>query len=795
MTGLSPTTTYEVVITGVCADQNLTENSYATFTTTCVAISLDDLPKTWDFESGNTQGTSYTHYPQCWTKILGNISATKSVANSGDSSLYFGSYSQACIALTPLDGQTVNIQDLQLSLYAKVSGTSPGKLIVGAMTDPTDIDTFVALDTINLSSVFTQYEVILNSYQENGKYIVLKTPLNPNSVYVDDVKIELIPTCPKANKIAVSDVTESSATLSWAQKGSTVTSWIVKYRIKGENDWTSINSSTTTANLTNLSSSSTYEVQIEGVCTGGENPISNIFVFTTNCTAIVVTNTTPWEESFADTLALHCWTLGASEWKVLNGKLYHSYKNDLDGKAISPIFNLTAVTTPAVRFSYTLPDDDQEFGQVNTLTVLYRASDTVEWTELKSYTTVSTNEIDTITLPNKSATYQLCFKWSNYFSYANGIQVDNLKIFNNENGGGTPDLCVAPTNLVVGAKTQTTATITWNGNATSYEVQLGDNAAETVVATTKTFTNLTANTSYVAKVRAKCDNNQFSEWVTVNFTTDEETTPDCTKPTGLSVVPSSNSITMSWVGTVASYDVQINNEPVQNTTQTTYTFLNLNPNTTYNVQVRSNCGQTVSEWLSSTVKTSEQVQPTEDPVVITGEATATQTTAILNATVDKKGNEITKSGFKYRKTDATTWTDDVTADITASGLMSKEISGLTANTSYDFMAYVQTNQGKTIQGLVKTFKTKANGLIDVDKMLTVTTYPNPTTDDATLKVSGLTSDAQVMVSDINGRVILNTVYAVDQEYMTIHTDNLPAGVYYIRIMSEDVMRTQTLIKK
>jgi hypothetical protein len=85
----------------------------------------------------------------------------------------------------------------------------------------------------------------------------------------------------------------------------------------------------------------------------------------------------------------------------------------------------------------------------------------------------------------------------------------------------TPEPCDAPTNLSANNITETSAEITWNGTASTYEFKLNGGEAETLTTTTKTLTGLTANTAYTVEVRAICEE-QTSAWVTTNFTTLEE---------------------------------------------------------------------------------------------------------------------------------------------------------------------------------------------------------------------------------------------------------------------------------
>ena len=791
-TELSYSTTYTLSITGICTDGSTTEATTLSFTTACASLTEDDLPKTWDFES-DFYTIGYNEFPQCWT-INGNYPTINENSSTGDHYLYFSGYGGAMYTALPhIDVSNIPLNTLQITFEAaKSEYTTSSTLYVGVMTDPNDGSTFTSIKSFDLTSTYASYSASFASYQGEGEYIAFY--VNNEYVYMDDVLLEKIPACPKPSNVNISNITSSSATVSWTQSDTSVSSWIVNYKEADATSWDTIQTNTTTITLTDLQPATTYAVRIEAVCSAGDNPFSLTQTFATPCATIVVTNTTAWEEDFSSEDALTCWTM-SEDWTLSGNKLYHSsyyYSADPDD-AISPILDISNVNAPAVTFTYSLEAYESDY--VNTLTVLYRTSSNDAWIELKSYDTVADALIDTIALPEKSATYQLNFRWSNYADYAEGISVDDLKVFNNSSDTTTPTApCDAPTALTASNIAQTSATITWTGTATSYDVQLNNNDIENVTTNSKQLTGLTSNTTYTVKVRSNCGT-ATSDWVTTTFTTlSDEPTP-CNKPTDLEVVATSNSLTLSWSGDAASYDVQLNDESIQTTAQTLFTFANLTPSTTYNLKVRANCGETTSEWATITGTTNAEDTEEKDPVVTTTSATATETTATLNAVVSANNNTITASGFKYRLSGATEWTNDVEATIQTSGLMSAEISNLTPNTDYEYKAYVVTDKGATFEGAVKQFTTQPSSLIDVENTVNVLTYPNPTTANATLEIKGLTEDANVIVTDVNGRVVIKDIYVANQSSITISTENLSAGVYYIKVTNAVMTKTQTLIKK
>jgi hypothetical protein len=88
-------------------------------------------------------------------------------------------------------------------------------------------------------------------------------------------------------------------------------------------------------------------------------------------------------------------------------------------------------------------------------------------------------------------------------------------------GGGDETLAV-PTELKVGNVTDVSASLSWSGEATTYEVSVDGADAVTIKAKTFTATGLTPETTYEWQVRAK-DGELFSDWVDGEpFTTGED---------------------------------------------------------------------------------------------------------------------------------------------------------------------------------------------------------------------------------------------------------------------------------
>ncbi|MBR3553199.1 MAG: fibronectin type III domain-containing protein [Clostridia bacterium] len=158
-------------------------------------------------------------------------------------------------------------------------------------------------------------------------------------------------------------------------------------------------------------------------------------------------------------------------------------------------------------------------------------------------------------------------------------------------------------------------TVTWSSvsGATGYEVWINSGTwrkLDTVVSTSYTANNLSANTTYQFRVRT-VKNGVYSDYSsTVSAKTAASSTPvtSLSAPTGLTAVDSSNgtsfSITLNWneVANAANYEVWINSgswQKLGTTPNKAYTATGLAAGTTYQFRVRAVNGGVTSEYSAT----------------------------------------------------------------------------------------------------------------------------------------------------------------------------------------------------
>ncbi|MEE0266976.1 MAG: fibronectin type III domain-containing protein, partial [Bacteroidales bacterium] len=468
-------------------------------------------------------------------------------------------------------------------------------------------------------------------------------------------------TCAAPTNLTYTDVTGESAVLSWDTEGTS--SWMLYYKAASDEEYTEVEVTEVPYTLTDLTPMTNYTAYVVADCDGELSVASTAVSFRTACSTV---ETFPYFEGFNDVYNLQdaCWSAevlsGYSNWTTsIDGAHGNSpyeggrcaYITYFSGEArlSSPIFDLTEMNNPYLKYVVANPAYE---GNAEQIIVEYKATPESDWVTLRSYTTANeTWLLDSVALPSPTENYQIAFKAIGGQGW--GASIDAVQVYDSEGepGGEEPQPCDAPTNLSANNITETSAEITWNGTASTYEFKLNGGEAETLTTTTKTLTGLTANTAYTVEVRSICED-QTSDWVTTNFTTLEEiVTPEpCDTPTNLSASNiTETSADITWTGTASTYEFKLNGGTAETLTTTTKALTGLTPNTAYTVEVRAVCEDAESDWVTTTFTTLQEIPEIIAPVVTTTEATSvTHESAVLNGTITAGSEEITAQGFRYK---------------------------------------------------------------------------------------------------------------------------------------------------
>ena len=325
---LTPNRTYVVKVYGVCHGERSDARTIS-FQTPCLPLGLADLPMRDDLESYT--GSTNT----CWKLFAEGISGSApdiftraDYAASGTRFLRFTESSYNSYAA--LNGIDSDVTDVELSFKARVdvySDSYSGNCVLklGYMTNPSDYNTFVATTTYNLNSTsFENYSTYSTAFANTTGSTIYPTICWRDSysyLCVDDILIEQGLPCAKVQSMTLSNITDTSARVSWTDTNSTATHEIVWYDTADrETLHTLTGIAGTSQTIGQMAANRVYVVSVYTLC-GAErsNPFSD--TLRTACPAIA---TLPDTINFDNNYTLDCWRT--------NFALYYS----TTGMGISP---------------------------------------------------------------------------------------------------------------------------------------------------------------------------------------------------------------------------------------------------------------------------------------------------------------------------------------------------------------------------------------------------------------------------------------------------------------------------
>ena len=797
LTGLNPNTAYMVRMQSDCGGDTSSWASRS-FTTECAAVTI---PYTQNFDN---DGTGSNAHPGCWT-VMNNYSTTThypyistSYHTSGMAGLYFYCSTPTYnLAVSPqIDLTNTQMNNLQVAFQMRSTSAITSGIVIGVMTDPTDIMTFAPVDTVynSTTSTFELMEVPMNTYSGTGEYVALKliNTTGTYSVYIDDFTIDYIPTCVRPTNLTAT-ATQTDITLGW-NDANTGQEWIIEYGtgnfVHGTGTVVVANSNPYT--ITGLMPSTMYTFYVRGICSATDSSNWSLpFHVATACAPIA---TLPYTENFdsygtGESAYPNCWhkintyssirPYVSSTSYAGGGSLYfYAGTSGTYNIAVAPeldasinISDLQAVFMYRATYAsdrlivgvMSNPMDASTFVPVETISPASTAS---TWVEKTVYFNNYTGNGHYIAFKNEYTTT---------YSYA---YIDNLVI-------DVAPTCPKPHSLTCSSLTDNTATFTWteSGTATAWEIEYGPAGfvhgnGTTVQVTTNpyTVTGLTASTTYDFYVRAICSATDQSVWEgPVSVTPGSYNMP----VTGSNTVTTCNMVIYDDGGPNGDYSTNCNSTLTINpatpgavivltgtcSVEEDYDYLYVYDGTstsgnllaTYNnLNQTVNCTSTTGSLTLYFTSDGSVVYPgfaltatcsggsaIVDPTVTTQAADNIGTTsATLHGTVTAGSETITAQGFEWK----TTTGGSYTAVNVAGTTMTHNLTGLTPNTGYTFRAFATTASGTTY-GTALTFTTQNEQQ----------TCPSPTNVQATSitdnsAVISWTQQGDVTSWDVNYRV-------------------------------------------
>ena len=764
LTSLSPATFYTFALRSVCESGNSPWSEAVTFKTLATP---EPVPYFTDFETEDDNNTWF------FTGRTGNVntwaigSATFAGDDESGNSAYIsndGGESYAATVSTTSTYQYIwkdfDFGEDETAVYnlsfdwkatGRISGTSVycGILAyIQEVTDPIPTTTFPSIDELALeygSDTWQSDTVELRGLTGTKRLMFLTWGYTNASEIVtpaaiDNISIFVSP-CTTAQEIEVSNITTNSADIAWE---GTADSYIISYRKTSDSELTDVTVTSSPYTLTDFDDATEYIFAIRSVC-GAD---MSIYSYSARFTTHQETEYVPYQCGF-DEEGTNGWLLKngscTNKWYVANGQLFISQDNGATAGyntgstsvvVAEKLFETGESDSLTISFDLTIQGEsswdylkvywtDADTNYAPTTSTIYYGvnsySTNVLFTNHSSYyflNMVSGTQNFSVTIPNvPNATKKLVFVWKNDSSGGTqpGAIIDNVSI-QQVWAGEQPEPCDAPTDLAVNNITQTSADFSWNGTASSYEVRLGSNAAETVTTTSTSFTDLTAGTTYTAYVRAVCEESN-SVWVSTTFTTEAAPVVAPTVTTLAATGVTHNSATLNGTITLGNETITAQGFKYKTTAASTWTTVSAS-GATITSTLNSLAAETAYEFKAFATTASGTVEgtvmtftttaaPIVAPTVSTLAATSvTHESATLNGTITAGSETITAQGFMYKATAANDWTN-----VSASGTtLAATINGLTAETEYQFKAFATTASG-TVEGSVMTFTTTAAPIV------------------------------------------------------------------------------------
>jgi len=575
LAGLTPMTPYQVNVYGDC-DGELSPAATLSFTTPMVAATL---PFSSDFSDGSDPIWLFNNGNRTNRWKIGSISDDNNalfISSNNNTPGY--NHSSFAVVTTEKVFVVGQAPELIISFDVKVGGEDEFDYMK-VFFAPSDslypaASTDVAYANINFSQYainftdYLPYTGASNAYVFNltNDSIIHVTAVMPNPVAVPDAtstaKLVFLwrndtsggedpgaiiynlsmeaAACSSPTDVAVSNLTTNSAVISWTPTGSEE-SWTFEYQELSETTWTSETVlNTPSFTMSNLLPGTAYQVRIQANCDNNEHSAWTNFTFSTPCESVT---TFPYTEGFEHGGAMpDCWTqeyvVGSVNWSFqagasassginnahtgnYNACFYQNNDNGYTTRLVTPIFDLSNVTDPYLSFWYAMKawGNDQDL-----LYLYYRTSLDDIWLPLTQYTSsVVEWTMDSIALPNPSATYQIAFVGT--ASYGHGIVLDDITVDGSAAPGPGPDTCVTPTGLHATSVEAHAISIEWDASTDAvewhlrYRTQNDEWSTLTVSTNSNVLSNLENFTQYEIQVQANCGDGNLSDWSASIFAT------------------------------------------------------------------------------------------------------------------------------------------------------------------------------------------------------------------------------------------------------------------------------------
>ena len=569
---LALNTNYYAYVRTVCGSTKTTWSDVVAFKTTC------------EPEAPEALGTIMFHEPNvlgCWSVGMINGATTSNLPKTaGSKTGKFGYYlymfntnttDGAYAIMPPLDVEDINKYQISFDVCSNsTTATNIKQITVGIISNPADLATFASLTTLDVpyatdSLGAMRVTIPFDSY--DGDYVtgakgtqvmfLSESGDKYNYIQIDNVNIELIPSCAAPTTLVVDSLTDTAAKFSWNKAGLSYELAVTSTKVAPSEENAQVvkaieNIMDTTAVVEGLTMLTDYYAYVRTICGEGDTSAwSNARAFRTTCPESYALPFAESFESYTTTTGNRkpdCWTCyylngttitegtGASypslgttaSYAHASTRYIYMYSSGASTKTYSfaamPYID-TDLTKTMISFWYrsnsagtsSAPNRKvvvgiaEEVSTLDTLMATFQPIDTVISTlaTYEKYTRIVSEKYN-----GKGHYFVIIGIDGNGATSTGGMYVDDIEI-------SLVPSCFMPDNLSAGKMYDTSAKLSWEqlqGDNTAWDVAYGVEgtaiADMTVVAAdTNEFVvnGLQPSTTYDFYVRANCGD-ETSEW-------------------------------------------------------------------------------------------------------------------------------------------------------------------------------------------------------------------------------------------------------------------------------------------
>ena len=301
--GLTPNTPYMVTAVQSCNLQGDTLKAYAR--TECGAYTIEnfgtetfsaaDALSCWHMglDTVGTKMSQSTYNSQIpAVKTITGLGKVLALSKTKNTSSY--NYGNNYFAIMPKwDVDSINKYQVQFQAAITTTDTvNLHSLAVGVATDPTDVSSFIFVDTVSIhyandSLLMDMYVISLENYDGDdfgdlGQYVVFMVSadeLHSNIIYLDNISLAPISHCKQNNTLACTAVTPNSASFAWTGNASSYEVLLLDSLYANLTNVSAAHIvkdtivSTTSVLLDGLKSKTLYYAYLRDICAEGDSAI------------------------------------------------------------------------------------------------------------------------------------------------------------------------------------------------------------------------------------------------------------------------------------------------------------------------------------------------------------------------------------------------------------------------------------------------------------------------------------------------------------------------------------------